>query len=137
VFDSKPRVSSASPGRLDFICYKQAAVLARYFNGAFEITRWWNDETADSENWLRHECGDLASGGCHNQFFNVVSAGETTFRIAQFERTTIAVRRTRMNKAGNLGRQWPPGSMAHSRKGSGGASAITVPQHDNFVAAGG
>src|SRR6185295_11187928 len=101
----KPLIAGASPGSLHFVCYKQAAMLARDLHGAFEVARRWHDETANAKNRLCHEGGNLAGSRCHDQLFDIVCAGETAFRVRKFEGAAVAIRRWRMNKAGDLRRQ--------------------------------
>src|SRR6266511_624086 len=113
MFNTKPLIAGAAPGSLHFISNKQAAVLASDLHSALKITRRRHDETADAKYWLRHE-GRYLAGGCrHDQFFNVVGAGEATFGVGKFERTTVTIRRARVNKAGDLRRQRPPGRVTH------------------------
>jgi len=71
------------------------------------------------------------------KLFNVVGAGQTTFGVSKFERATITIRRARVDKAGNLRGQWPPGRVAHSREGRRRATTVTVTQNNNLMTAGG
>src|SRR5207237_5751730 len=98
VLNAKPFFARTPPRGLHFVGDEKASVFTRDLDCALEIYRRWNDKAANSENGLSHERRNLSGRRRHNQFFDVVGAGESAFRVSELERTAITVRRARMHE---------------------------------------